>query len=89
MNYCENSHVRTADDVKAFFHHLVYERKVNFHPDDDFAEYISHEDKSPSFSAGEVNLYNRLMKESFDVCENAKVDIYEIGLNELRTAFMA
>ena len=89
MNYCENSHVRAVNDVKAFFHHLVYERKVNFHPDNDFADYISEEDKSPTFSADEINLYNRLMKESFDVCENEKVDIYEISLKELRTAFMA
>lgn len=89
MNYCENSHVRTADDVKTFFHHLVYERKVNFHPDNDFTEYVSREDKSPSFSADEVALYNRLMVESFNVCENAKVDIYEIGLKELRNTYMA
>lgn len=86
MNYCENSHVRTVDDVKAFFHHLVYERKVNFHPDDDFAEYICVENSTPTFTKHEVPLYNRLMEESFEVCEKKDIDIYEIGLNELRSA---
>lgn len=89
MNYCEKFHVRTVDDVKAFFHYLVFECKVNFHPDNDFAEYISLEDKSSTFSTDEVKLYNRLMEESFAVCENAKEDIYEIGLKELRSAFVA
>ena len=53
----EQSHITTVADVKAFFHHLVDERKVNF----------------------------RLMEESFDVCEAAGVDIYELGLEELET----
>ena len=89
MDYCKNSHVRTTNDVKAFFHHLVYERKVNFHPDTDFADYISSEDKTSTFSTDEVILYNRLLEESFDVCENAKVDIYEICLKELKNAITA
>ena len=29
-------------------------------------------------------MYNRLMDESFDVCEKDNVDIYEIGLAELQ-----
>ena len=40
MMYDKNSHILSVEDVKVFFHHLVDERKVNFHPDDDFADYI-------------------------------------------------
>ena len=79
----EATRITTVADVKAFFHHLVDERKVNFHPDDDFADYISLDDQTPTFTDEEVAVYNRLMDESFDVCEAAGVDIYELGLQEL------
>ena len=83
MTYTAASHINSVKDVEVFFHHLVDERKVNFHPDDDFANYICLADKTPSFSAAEVTVYNRLMDESFDVCDKADVDIYDIGFNEL------
>lgn len=85
MSMNEESHITTIADVKAFFHHLVDERKVNFHPDDDFADYISLDDQMPTFSDEEVAVYNRLMDESFDVCDAAGVDIYELALDELQT----
>ena len=85
MRMNEQSHITTVADVKAFFHHLVDERKVNFHPDDDFADYISVKEGTPTFTKEEVAVYNRLMEESFDVCEAAGVDIYELGLEELQT----
>ena len=83
MTYTAASHINSVKDVEVFFHHLVDERKVNFHPDDDFANYICLADKTPSFSVEEVTVYNRLMDESFDVCDKADVDIYDIGFNEL------
>ena len=83
MSMNEATRITTVADVKAFFHHLVDERKVNFHPDDDFADYISLDDQTPTFTDEEVAVYNRLMDESFDVCEAAGVDIYELGLQEL------
>ena len=81
----EESHITTVADVKAFFHHLVNERKLNFHPDDDFADYISLDDQTPTFSDEEVAVYNRLMDESFDICDTAGVDIYELALQELES----
>ena len=86
MTYNIDSHIKSVEDVKAFFHHLVSERKLNFHPDDDFANYINCEDKIPSFTEDEVTVDNRLMEESFIVCENSKIDIYAIGLDELQVA---
>lgn len=87
MTYDKNSHIKSVEDVKTFFHHLVDERKVNFHPDDDFADYICYKDNTPTFTEEEVRKYNRLMDESFDVCEKTGVDIYGIGWDELRQLF--
>ena len=78
MKYSAASHITSIKDVELYFHHLVDERKVNFHPDDDFANYVSLKDHTPTFSDKEVVIYNRLMDESFDVCEKASIDIYGI-----------
>ena len=83
MTYTQNAHITSVKNVESFFHHLVDDRKVNFHPDDDFADYISIDGKTPSFTNDEVSLYNRLMDECFGVCKKDGVDIYELGLEEM------
>ena len=85
MQYNKETRITSVDDVKNFFHHLVSERKVNFHPDDRFEDYVS-EDGVPSFSQEECTVYNRLMDESFDVCEKKGADIYAIGLELMQKA---
>ena len=87
MEYNVDSHIQSVEDVKMFFHHLIDERKVNFHPDDDFANYVSLKDHAPTFTDEEVVIYNRLMDESFDVCERAAVDIYDIGMEDFQQLF--
>ena len=87
MDYNVDSHILSVDDVRMFFHHLVEERKVNFHPDDDFANYVSLKDHTPTFSDEEVVIYNRLMDESFDVCDKSNTDIYEIGIKFLTPSY--
>ena len=87
MDYNADSHILSVDDVRFFFHHLVEERKVNFHPDDDFADYVSLKDHTPTFSDEEVVIYNRLMDESFDVCDKSNTDIYEIGIKFLTPSY--
>lgn len=66
--------------------YVVYERKVNFHPDDMFEDYVSCEGGINTFTIDECAIYNRLMDECFRVCDNEGVDIYSIGLKELQTA---
>ena len=83
MNYNTESHINTVKDVETFFHHIVFERKVNFHPDDMFEDYVSCEGGINTFTVEECAIYNRLMDESFSICEKSGVDIYEIGLNKL------
>ena len=87
MTYNSNSQIKSVKDVETFFHHIVFERKVNFHPDDMFENYVSCEGGINTFTLEECVIYNRLMDESFKVCEKEGVDIYSIGLTELQTAF--
>ena len=84
MTYTNVSHIKSVKDVKAFFHYLVDERKLNFHTDEDFIDYVYYEDKAPSFTEEEVSVYNRLREEYFDVCEKADVDMFETGHAILR-----
>ena len=86
MTYTSDSHIMSVKDVEIFFHHIVSERKVNFHPDDMFEDYVSCEGGINTFTLDECAIYNRLMDESFAVCKKDDVDIYEIGLVELQTA---
>ena len=86
MIYGKEYHILSTKDVETFFHHLVLERKVNFHPDDMFEDYVSCEGGINTFTIEERAIYNRLMDESFAVYKNEGVDIYEIGLEELQTA---
>jgi len=84
MTYNSNSHIKSVKDVETFFYHLVFERKVNFHPDDMFEDYVSCEGGINTFSLDECTIYNRLMDESFTICQKGEVDIYEIGLKQLQ-----
>lgn len=83
MTYNIDSHIKSVEDVNTFFHHIVSERKVNFHPDDMFEDYVSCEGGINTFTLDECAVYNRLMDESFDICKKEGVDIYSIGLEEL------
>lgn len=86
MTYTSESHIMSVKDVKTFLHHIVSERKVNFHPDDMFENYVSCEGGINTFTLGECAVYNRLMDESFAICVNEGVNIYEIGLEERQEA---
>ena len=86
MQYNKDSRIVTLDDVKRFFAHLVNERRVNFHPDDRFEVYRSYVDGICTFSQDECDVYNRLMDESFEVCEENDIDIYDVGIEFLQNA---
>ena len=69
--------IESVDQVKTFFTYLVEVDNLSFHPDDDFNDY---ELQAPEL----IDLYNRLMDESHDVCEENEVDIYEIAFEVLK-----
>ena len=75
--YTQESHIMTVEEVKDFFHHIVYDFEINFHPDDDFKDYVSYETGERTMNDEQAELYNRLMDEAFEVCEGDQV--YEIG----------
>jgi hypothetical protein len=51
-----------------------------------FEDYVSCEGGINTFTLGECAIYNRLMDESFAICENEGIDIYSIGLEKLQEA---
>lgn len=54
MTYNIGSYIKSVEDVKTFFHHIVSELKVNFHPDDMFEDYVSCEGGINTFTLGNV-----------------------------------
>ncbi len=81
--------VKTVDDVRAFFNHLVTVDTLNFHPDGDFTSYVSHETGSPSFTEQQAVHYNTLMDAAFTVCETEGADIYALGMEQLKGTSLA
>lgn len=78
-DYSSESHIATIKDVKSFLHHVVYDWEwIEFHPDDSFAQYRK-------FPADLVADYDHLLDECKSICKQAGADIYQMGLNEIRT----
>ena len=65
------------------FHHIVFERKLIFHPGDMFENYVSSKSGINTFTFEECSINNRLMDESFDVCEKVDMNIYKTGIENL------
>ena len=83
MIYTKESHITSVKEVESFFHNIVFERKVNSHPDDMFEDYVSCEGGINTFTLAECAIYNRLMDESFDVCNKSNAGIYSVALDIL------
>lgn len=86
MEYNSNSHIKSIGDVMPFFNYLMNKRKVNFHPDNSFDEYINFTTGEQTFSDKECKLFDRLMEEAFNVCiNNGDMDlIYDLGTEFLK-----
>ena len=74
--YSQDSHITTKEEVKDFFRHIVDDLGINFHPDDDFKDYVCYATGERTMDEEQAELYNRLMDEAFDICGD---DVYEIG----------
>jgi hypothetical protein len=70
--------IQKIDDVKTFVKQLV-EEELNYHPDDDFTEYISIHTGQPTYSEKEARVRNELNNQCFVVCERLGEDIYNIS----------
>lgn len=71
--------INNLSDVKAFSKALIMEG-TNFHPDDDFRDYVIKDSSKPAYSPKEAELRNDLMETCFAVCSNERVDIYDVML---------
>lgn len=69
--------IKNIDDVKLFANQLLNEG-VNFHCDEDFNNYINSETNRKTYSKQKADFRNRLMNESFRICDKNGEDIYEI-----------
>ncbi|HEY5569983.1 MAG TPA: hypothetical protein VIK42_00740 [Bacteroidales bacterium] len=68
--------IKTIEDVALFASQLVNKENLNFHPDDDFSDYINLETQESLYSEKEIQTLNQQMKKCFDVCNQFGTDIY-------------
>jgi hypothetical protein len=71
--------IRSPEDVTEFVKLLVAEG-LNYHPDDDFENYVNMQTGDPSYTPAEALLRNQLNDQCFEVCEAAGADIYNISM---------
>ena len=69
--------INSVADVQTFFNELLAE-DLNFHPDDDFSNYINGETRLPTYTKEEAKLRNYLLDQSFAACKHDGADIYEL-----------
>ena len=79
-----NKKIKNIDDVVDYFTYLIKELDLNLHPDTDFSEYVSYETGENTFNQEEVCYLNSLMDDCFSICEEAGVDVYEVGLKIMK-----
>jgi hypothetical protein len=63
-------------ELKSFYSTLG----LAFHPDTDFADYISNADDKPIFSKRTAKKLNARLDECFDMCEKYELDIYGLAI---------
>jgi len=69
--------INNPEEVIAFAKQLVKEG-VNFHPDEDFKNYINIETSEPTYTEKEAELRNNLMTQCIATCEKNGIDVYDI-----------
>lgn len=72
------TNIETIEDVKTFVKQLVQEG-VNYHPDEDFTQYINIHTDNPTYSVEEAAIRNELNYKCFDLCEQVGEDIYNLS----------
>ncbi|WP_374163812.1 hypothetical protein [Arcticibacter sp. MXS-1] len=84
------STVRTLADIEYFVKELIKE-SVAAHPDTDFYSFINIQTGERTYSDDEADTRNKLMADSFYVCERLGVDIYEfvMDINIRETQFLS
>lgn len=73
-----------ADSFAAWVRYLIHDRRLNFHPDTPFGDYVDH-DGNLYFSIHEIRRFDATMEQAF-MCLGDRV--YEIAAPILREALM-
>lgn len=71
--------INLPEDVAKFFFWLVFEKRVNIHPDDTVSQYVDLNTKEATFTIEEAFYYDNIREQCFEVCDKYDVDIYEIA----------
>lgn len=69
--------ITTLTDVKNFIREIK-EMDINFHPDDDIADYFTFRENLPKLSQAEAQRLSALLDDCFGVCDKEDVNIYDI-----------
>ena len=78
-----NIKIEKIGDITKFAKWLIQEKKINFHPDNAFEDYITPERK-PLFDARESEALENTLEQCRFLAENEGADIYVFGHNFLR-----
>ena len=80
------SQINSIDDVRTLVKDIVKEG-VNFHPDDDFRNYMCYNNGviEPFFTEEEAEFRNNLVTQCFEVCDREGVEVYEVALEVFLT----
>ena len=79
----EKFEINIPEDVTRFFFWLVFTKRINFHPDDPFKNYVDLKTKEATFSEEEAAYYDGVMEKCLDVCAHYGKDVYEIAAEVL------
>jgi hypothetical protein len=71
--------IKNVEDVSTFVIQLVAEG-LNYHPDDDFNNYVNTETGEPSYTPEQALIRNTLNDQCFEICEKHGADIYDISM---------
>lgn len=68
--------IKTLAEVRAFASYIYFDLSTTFHPDNDFAEYVTPDGK-PAFTPIRASRLNERMSECRKVCEAFNADVYD------------
>ena len=72
--------ITNLEEVRSFFVSLIEEESLNFHPDEDFMNYINLDSKLPTYTHEQAIHLNCLLDKCFDICDTEGIDIYNLSM---------
>lgn len=73
--------ISSIEDVRQFMKGCIRDLHLVFHPDIPFSDYVN-KDGLFTFSKEEDRELSLVLEKCFDICDQERVDLYEIALRE-------